>query len=223
MSDLPSQDRGSHDAMEEALPPPPDLGEEEPFFPSLEEPSEEISVSPEEVQEPRSSGGGCFAFLKETFITFVFALTFYLVINALTARVQVLGYSMVPTFRGGEYILVWRLAYWTRLPERGDIVVFRPENSDQEYIKRVIGLPGEEVLVQNGRVFINGQPLDEPYIPERPRYEGYWRVPPGHVFVLGDNRNHSTDSHVFGPIPMDRIIGKAVLVYWPPDAWRLLP
>ncbi len=196
--------------------PPEDMGDEDPF----ESPSAEPVIR-EGPTEPR--GGGCFAFLKETFITFVFALTFYLAINALTARVQVLGYSMVPTFRGGEYILVWRLAYLTHPPRRGDIVVFQPENSSQEYIKRVIGLPGEEVLIQNGRVFINGEPLEEPYIPERPRYEGYWRIPPGHVFVLGDNRNHSTDSHVFGPIPMDRIVGKAVLVYWPPDAWRVLP
>ena len=139
--------------------------------------------APERPSEPQ--GGGCLAFLKETLVTFVFALTFYLAINALTARVQVLGYSMVPTFRGGEYILVWRLAYLTHPPQRGDIVVFQSENSRQEYIKRVIGLPGEEVLIQNGRVFINGEPLEEPYIPERPRYEGYWRVPPGARFRPG--------------------------------------
>ncbi len=180
---------------------------------------------PEPEAEARTSrGAGCWGFLKETLFTFVLALSLYLVINALTARVRVLGYSMVPTFQGGEYVLVWRLAYLSRLPERGDIVVFRDINGGtQEYIKRVIGLPGEEVLIQNGQVFINGEPLEEPYILERPRYQGYWQVPPGHVFVLGDNRNHSTDSHVFGPIPLERIIGKAVLVYWPPQAWRWLP
>lgn len=161
------------------------------------------------------------AFLKETLFTFLLGLLFYFVINLLTVRTTVWGYSMMPTFRGGEYLLVWRWAYWNRLPERGDIVVYRDEEAQAEYVKRVIGLPGEEVLIQNGRVFINGEPLTEPYVQERPRYEGYWKVPEGHVFLLGDNRNHSTDSHITGPVPLKNIIGKVVLIYWPPEAIRV--
>ena len=172
---------------------------------------------------PEKPGGEWLIFLRETFITFLLGLAFYLLINLLTVRTTVWGYSMAPTFQGGEYLLVWKPAYWNRLPKRGDIVVYRAPHVDAEYIKRVIGLPGDEILIQNGRVFVNGEPLDEPYVQERPRYEGYWRVPPGHVFLLGDNRNHSADSHISGPVPIENIIGKAVLVYWPPEAIRWLP
>ncbi len=163
-------------------------------------------------------------FFREVIYTLLLSFAFYLLLNTLTARIRVYGYSMVPTFRGGEWVLVNRLAYrFGRMPQRGDIVVFHPNNGSQEdYIKRVIGLPGDEILIQNGTIFINNRPLRESYVTERPRYSGYWRVPEGHVFVLGDNRNHSTDSHTLGPVPMDRIIGRAVLIYWPPQRMRLL-
>ncbi len=210
--------------MTEPLPSPAEMEETAASSPALGESVEgEVPPEPSLEAEAPARGRGCLAFLKETFYTFFLALAFFLLINALTSRVQVLGYSMVPTFRGGEYVLVWRWAYRWKPPRRGDIVVFRREGDRFEYIKRVIGLPGEDVLVQNGRVFVNGQALEEPYIAERPRYQGYWQVPPGHIFVLGDNRNHSTDSHIFGPIPLKWVIGKAVLVYWPPSAWRVLP
>lgn len=198
----------------------PKLAESFLTYPEMPSADGQPAPSPE---APQGAGRGCWPWVRETLVTFILALVFYMVINALTARVQVLGYSMMPTFRGGEYVLVWRMAYLSRLPERGDIVVFRDPNGPQEYIKRVIGLPGEEVLIQNGQVFIDGRLLEEPYIIEPPRYSGYWQVPMGHIFVLGDNRNYSTDSHVFGPIPLSRVIGKAVLVYWPPSDWRWLP
>ncbi|NPA31563.1 MAG: signal peptidase I [Chloroflexi bacterium] len=165
-------------------------------------------------------------FLRETFYTLFLTAALYIALNAVTARIRVEGYSMVPTLRGGEFILVNRLAYrFGRLPQRGDIIVFRPENNGLgDYIKRVVGLPGDEILVQNGTVFVNNQPLYEPYVLEKPFYSGYWKVPEGHIFVLGDNRNHSTDSHILGPIPLERVIGQAVLVYWPPSRVRwLLP
>jgi len=160
---------------------------------------------------------GLARFLRETFYTLFLTAALYIVLNTLTARIRVEGYSMAPTLQGGEFILVNRLAYrFGGKPRRGDIVVFRPDNNGLgDYIKRVIGLPGDEVLIQNGTVFINNHPLDEPYIQEKPKYSGYWKVPEGHIFVLGDNRNHSTDSHLLGPVPMERVIGRAVLVYWP--------
>ena len=162
--------------------------------------------------------------VREIFYTLFLTAALYIALNAVTARIRVEGYSMVPTLQGGEFILVNRLAYrFGRQPHRGDIIVFRPnDNGLGDYIKRIVGLPGEEVLIQNGTVYINNRPLVEPYILERPRYNGYWLVPPGHVFVLGDNRNHSTDSHVLGPVPLDRVIGQAVLVYWPPHRVRWL-
>ncbi len=171
---------------------------------------------------------GCLSFVWEVLQTLLLAGVLYLGINQATARVRIYGTSMYPTFKSGEFVLVYRWAYHFASPQRGDIVIFHPEAfpgaprraSQDEYIKRIIGLPGETVTVRDGRVFINNVPIEEPYIAEPPRYRGVWRVPPGQVFVLGDNRNDSTDSHVFGPVPLDRIVGRAVLVYWPPSAWR---
>lgn len=116
------------------------------------------------------------------------------------------------------------------MPERGDVVVLHPPfPSSQPYIKRVIGLPGETISFENGYVYINGERLDEPYIagpitrcdPHHGCQEG--TIPPGYVYVLGDNRTNSTDSRVFGPIPIDNIIGKAWFTNWPLDAIGLLP
>ncbi len=185
-------------------------------------------MPPADDAPPLATGGVLRAigqFLRETFYTLFLTAALYILLNTITARIRVEGYSMVPTLQGGEFILVYRLAYrFGRQPQRGDIVVFRPQNNGLggDYIKRVVGLPGDEVLIQNGTVYINNQPLYEPYILERPRYNGYWKVPPGHIFVLGDNRNHSTDSHILGPIPMTRVLGKAVVVYWPPSRVRVL-
>ncbi len=187
-----------------------------------------LSGADEPSSPPEPAAGGLLRaaaeFLRETFYTLFLTAALYILLNAITARVRVEGYSMVPTLRGGEFVLVNRLAYrWGRPPQRGDIIVFHPDNGQLgDYIKRIIGLPGEEVLIQNGTIYINNRPLEEPYVLERPRYNGYWKVPPGHVFVLGDNRNHSTDSHILGPVPLERVLGKAVLVYWPPQRIRWL-
>jgi signal peptidase I len=155
--------------------------------------------------------------------TIVLAVVLYLGINAVSARVRVDGFSMNPTLQDGEYILVNKLAYKTGAPTRGDIVVFVfPLNPQEDLIKRVIGLPGEIINVQNGIVQVNGVPLDEPYIAAAPAYDGEWAVPEGQLFVLGDNRNDSRDSHQWGLLPVDNVIGKAVLIYWPPKEWQLI-
>jgi len=198
--------------------------------PNVPQPQSEVFPAPEE-RPPK--GRGClsafFRFVWEIVQTLLIAGLLYLGINAITARVRVQGMSMRPTFKSGEFVLVYRLAYRFSEPHRGDIVIFHPQAfpnaprhaPEDDYIKRIIGLPGETVRVEGGRVYVNGRPLREPYIAEPPRYRGVWRVPPGEVFVLGDNRNNSTDSHVFGPVPMNRIVGRAVLVYWPPEAARI--
>jgi len=92
----------------------------------------------------------------------------------------------------------------------------------EDYIKRVIGLPGETVEVAGGKVLINGTALDEPYIAQPPNYTGKWVVPPDYLFVMGDNRNNSSDSHSWGYLPIKNVLGKAVLVYWPFTDWMVL-
>jgi len=155
--------------------------------------------------------------------TIVLAVVLYFGINALSARVRVDGFSMIPTLQNGEYILVNRLAYKTGQPERGDIIVFSlPADNGQDLIKRVIGLPGETVHISDGSVTINGVKLQESYIAQDPLYFGDWTVPEGYLFVLGDNRNDSRDSHQWGLLPLENVIGKSVLIYCPPPEWKII-
>lgn len=155
--------------------------------------------------------------------TIVLAIILYFGINALSARVRVDGFSMIPTLQNGEYILVNRLAYKTGQPDRGDIIVFRlPGDESQDLIKRVIGLPGDTVHISDGIVTINGVKLEEPYIAQNPLYYGEWTVPEGNLFVLGDNRNDSRDSHQWGLLPLENVIGKSILIYWPPTDWKII-
>jgi signal peptidase I len=155
--------------------------------------------------------------------TVVLAVVLFLGINAVSARVRVDGSSMNPTLQNGEFVLVNRMAYRLGEMQRGDIIVFRSINEpDLDLIKRIIGLPGDEVVIQNGEVTINGQKLSEPYIAAAPHYNGAWRVPEGSLFVLGDNRNDSSDSHQWGLLPSGNVIGKAILIYWPPPDWNLI-
>lgn len=155
--------------------------------------------------------------------TIVLAVVLYFGINAVSARVRVDGFSMNPSLQDGEYILVNKLAYKAGEPQRGDIVVFSfPMDPRQDLIKRVIGLPGETITVRDGKVTINGIPLDEPYIAAPPIYDGSWEVQAGQLFVLGDNRNESKDSHEWGLLPVENVIGKAILIYWPPPRWELI-
>jgi signal peptidase I len=144
-------------------------------------------------------------------------------INTVSARVRVDGFSMIPTLKDGEFVLVSKVNYQFSNVERGDIIVFHfPMDPGQELIKRVIGLPGDTVTVQNKQVSVNGQVLDEPYIAASPAYSGQWTVPAGQLFVLGDNRNDSSDSHSWGFLPFEKVVGKAVVIYWPPPLWEVI-
>lgn len=170
--------------------------------------------------ESRSSWGRVLLDLLETILL---SVVLFLGINAISARVRVDGFSMHPSLEDGEYILVNKLSYKLGLPEQGDIIVFRfPGNPKEDYIKRVIGLPGDNVKINNGVVEVDGLVLDEPYIAASPNYSGKWSVPESHLFVLGDNRNNSSDSHDWGLVPMENVIGKALVVYWPPLKWAVL-
>jgi signal peptidase I len=132
--------------------------------------------------------------------------------------------SMVPTLEVGDRLIVEKLSYYGHLPHRGDIVVFAPPpqlqeqgyQADQAFIKRVIGVPGDTVSVENGRVFVNRELLTEAYIAEQPNYPmSPIVVPPDSLFVMGDNRNNSNDSHIWGFLPTANVVGHACFRFWP--------
>jgi signal peptidase I len=171
--------------------------------------NKEIPSSP----ETRSTWGG---FLLETLQTIILAVVLYFLIDTVIARVRVENYSMLPTLQPGEFLLVNKFAYRFGEPKQGDIIVFHfPQDPQEDYIKRLIGLPGDTIRVENGMVSVNGQSLVEPYISAPPSYSGEWSVPENAYFVLGDNRNQSSDSHSWGFVPVENVVGKALLIYWP--------
>jgi signal peptidase I len=138
---------------------------------------------------------------------------------------KVYGSSMLPTVEEGEYIMVSKAAYFFSEPHRGDIIVFdSPQDPKSDLIKRIIGLPGDTVEIRDNKVIVNGTPLTEPYTLESPHYLMLpEEIPAGHYFVLGDNRNNSSDSHRGWTAPRQNIVGKAWITYWPPYRWRLIP
>ena len=173
--------------------------------------------------EESESRGGFVRFIIDVLETILLSLLLFLAINAVSARIRVDGFSMEPTLHSGEYVIVNKVTYYLDDPERGDIVVFHfPRQPDQEYIKRIIGLPGDQVRIDDSFVYVNDRMLDEPYINADPAYDGSWTVPDGQFFVLGDNRNNSSDSHNWGFVPVELVIGKAVFVYWPPTQWGII-
>ena len=130
--------------------------------------------------------------------------------------------SMEPTLQINDRLIIEKISYHFQEPKRGDVVVFNPTKALQEkdfrdaFIKRVIGLPGETIQVKTGKVYVNGQAIKEKYIFEDPNYDyGPVTVPEGEYLVLGDNRNNSYDSHYWGYVPKEKIIGKAFVRFWP--------
>jgi signal peptidase I len=181
----------------------------------IEKPEEKI---PEPEKKPSITVRG---FLLEFLETVILAVILYFGIDAVLARVRVENVSMEPTLNPGEFLLVNKLAYRLGKLTHGDIVVFHYDPTE-DYIKRIIGLPGDLVEVKEGGVFVNHQAFIEPYIAAHPVYTGTWTVPADSLFVLGDNRNNSSDSHVWGFVAMKDVIGKAIVIYWPLNAARLI-
>ncbi len=176
-----------------------------------------------ENQEPTEKRAGFVRFLLDIVETLILSVVLFAAINAVSARIRVDGASMEPTLQSGEFVIVNKLAYVLGEPKIGDVIVFHfPRDPDQEYIKRVIGLPGDRISIKGGKVYVNGQLLVEHYIAAPPAYEATWDVPVDSLFVLGDNRNNSSDSHNWGPVPLDYVVGKAIFVYWPPTAWGVV-
>jgi signal peptidase I len=189
---------------------------------------EEIIKAPEPEIEPAAENTkkktSAKRFLLELLETVVLAAALFFLIDALVARVRVENVSMEPTLYPGNFLLVSKMAYKWGSMHTGDIIVFHHnENGRKEdYIKRLIGISGDTVKAENGIVSVNGQTLTEPYIMDALKYEGTWIVPENTVFVLGDNRNDSSDSHDWGFVQAKDIIGKAFVVYWPLPAIRTL-
>ncbi|MDQ3008533.1 MAG: signal peptidase I [bacterium] len=170
--------------------------------------------------------------------TVVIALSIFLVVYLFFMQPhQVNGQSMVPNFQTGEYVLTDKVSYKIGDPNRGDVVVFHapesaqcPQGTGCDFIKRVLGLPGETVSVSNNKIVVNGTPLAEEYIPaDFETLPGNFiknrtvTLGPNEYFVAGDNRPHSSDSRSWGPIDKSAIVGKAFMRYWPFDQAGLLP
>jgi signal peptidase I len=162
----------------------------------------------------------------------VFLAILVMVYLFLLSPQEINGQSMDPTFHNGEYILTNKVEYKIKDPARGDVVIFKsPRNKEVDYIKRVIGLPGERIKLVNSTYYLNDKPLDESaYLAETVKtYPGSfltenveYTIPAGKYFVSGDNRTHSSDSREFGPIPKEDFIGKALLRYFPFDRTGLI-
>ncbi|MCC6177925.1 MAG: signal peptidase I [Chloroflexi bacterium] len=194
-----------------------------------------------------SRGDSARSLVWEIVQTVVLTIAIFLAVRSVVQNFRVEGASMDPTLHTGQYLLINKVLYaradGTFLdhfipdhtptdtpnyiftgPQRGEIIVFQsPGQADKDFIKRVIGLPGESVRVVDGTVFINGKPLDEPYLTHHATYDFDTKiVPPGSYFVLGDNRPNSSDSHLGWFVPANNIIGKAWVSYWPPTDWGVM-
>jgi signal peptidase I len=161
---------------------------------------------------------------RELLETIVLTLVIFLLVRAVVQNFRVEGMSMEPNFHDGQFLLINKLSYRLGEPQRGDVIVFRyPLDPSRDFIKRVIGLPGETVEIRNGQVLINNQPIADPASVNQASYNLSATVlGPKELFVLGDNRPNSSDSHSWGNLPMDLVIGKVVLSYWPPEDWGLV-
>ena len=182
----------------------------------MEEQFEEIIEILEQDEGP-TTGEKFKAFLKEMFETLIIALVLIIVIEGLSDRVKIEGNSMMPGLHQDNRVIVSKVSYIKSEIERGDIVVFDyPNNPEEEYIKRVIGIAGDKVSISEGEVYLNDVILDEQYV------DDYMLgtlneevIQEGMIFVMGDNRNHSSDSRYWGALSIDYVIGKAVFIYWP--------
>ncbi len=174
---------------------------------------------PQEGRSLRQRGSGIF---REVFQTALLVIILYTGLNLFIPRYIVEGHSMEPSFFDHERIVVSRLHYILGDPQRGDVVVLDLDNQI-DLLKRIVALPGETVTMDEGQIYINGVALDEPYVAELCQtyscQDRQWVLGDDEYFVLGDNRNHSRDSHDFGPIKRSQIIGKVLMKYWPPSDW----
>ena len=161
----------------------------------------------------------------------VFAIAIFLIVYLVLLQPhKIKGASMEPNYHDGQILLTDKISYRFKDPKRGDVIIFKSPTNSEEFIKRIIGLPGEKIEIKNGLVIINGQILNEPYLPDQTNtFAGIFfqnkesvLVPDGKYFVLGDNRINSADSRVFGFIKRKDITGKAWIIYWPINQMRVI-
>lgn len=185
-------------------------------------------------EEEDSRWKTAWSILREVGETIILTLIIFFLIQTVVRNFRVVGTSMVNNLHNGQYLIIDKVSYNPLLmeyldiggPQRGDVVVFKPPgNPNEDYVKRIIGLEGEEINVVNGQVFVNGEALEEPFEPVQGTYTmpNPVVVPEGQIFVLGDNRNNSNDSHNWGPLPIENVVGRAWVSYWPPDQWGMIP
>jgi signal peptidase I len=178
-----------------------------------------VEMTPRNATESEPQPSMSWMMLRELVETIVLSLVIFLLIRQVVQNYRIESHSMQPNFYEGEFILVNKLAYRLGSPERGDVLVFHnPNNVEEDYIKRIIGLPGDTVEIHDSTVFINGQPLVEEYpINEVPQGQTFGPIviEPDHLFVMGDNRPQSQDSRVFGQLAENLIVGKAWVRVWP--------
>jgi signal peptidase I len=161
---------------------------------------------------------------REIVETIALALLIFIVIHFVVQSYHVEGPSMQPGLNTNEYVVVNKMAYLFHAPERGDVIVFHfPRDTRQDFIKRIIGIPGDTVQIDSTHVWVNGVLLNEPYIsaPANPVAK-IWKIPPGDYIVMGDNRQVSDDSRYWDYVPRDFIVGKAVVVSWPLTNWQFI-
>jgi signal peptidase I len=160
--------------------------------------------------------------IRELIETIAFTLLIFLVIRFAAQSFRVDGASMEPGLHTDEYVLVNKVAYLFHDPQRGDVIVFHyPLDTTKDFIKRIIGIPGDTVKTTSDTVSINGQILHEPYISTPFNYDSSTRkLGPGEFFVMGDHRDNSLDSRTWGPLNRSYIVGKAIAVYWPLSNWE---
>ena len=162
--------------------------------------------------------------VREIIETLALTLVIFVVIHFTVQNFMIDGPSMQPSLMNNQYVLVNKVAYLFHAPERGDVIVFHwPVDTNKDLIKRVIGVPGDVIVIDSKTVRVNGVLLNEPYImaPANPT-GNTWVVPANEYFVMGDNRLVSDDSRDWGFVPGSYIVGKAVFVYWPINSWHFI-
>ena len=166
--------------------------------------------------------------IKDWVVSIVIAVVLAMIIRTFVVELYLVdGPSMRPTLQHAQLLVVNKFIYHFRAPEKGEVLIFRyPKDPSRDFIKRVIAVPGDTIEIKDGNVFVNGELQNEDYILSKCRGD-YPKstIPEGHIFVMGDNRNNSEDSRFpdVGFVPFDLIKGKAMLVFWPLDAWKTLP